>query len=139
VFFRYATVSGGEVGTATTRGRATILLFLTTYDSASQIMARDLASLARTHRPRINVVAIVLEAPKYALLAQVFKRSLALNYPVAMADDAALRGQSPVGPLRRVPTLVVLDRRGRKVWRKEGFVAVRQMEEALELAEGAVR
>jgi hypothetical protein len=114
----------------------TLLLFLTTYDHASQLMARQLKAIMHSRRPRINVGAIVLETPKYSILAPVFKQSLELDYPVVMADDATLRGLGPFGAVRRVPTLIVLDGRGRRVRSEEGYVAPRQIERMLDLATG---
>ena len=69
------------------RGRATVLLFVTTFDLASQAEAKHLEDLYRTHKPRINAVAVVMEAPKYAPLARSFAEVLGLSYPVALADD----------------------------------------------------
>jgi predicted TIM-barrel enzyme len=114
----------------------TLLLFLTTYDHASQVMARQLKVIVHTHRPRINVGAIVLETSKYSILAPVFTQSLELDYPVAMADDATLQGLGPFGAIRRVPTLIVLDGRGRRVRSEEGYVTPRQIERMLNLATG---
>lgn len=132
VVFSFAATDGSELGSATTRGRVTILLFLTTYDNASQLMARQLRSLVHRRRPRINVGAVVLETSKYAVLAPVFRQSLELDYPVAMADEATLQGQGSFGPLRRVPTLVILDRRGRRVWQEEGYVPPERIEAVLD-------
>lgn len=136
VVFSLITTDGSELSSATTRGRVTLLLFLTTYDNASQLMARQFKTIVHHHRPRVNVGAIVLETSKYAVLAPVFKQSLELDYPVAMADEATLRGLGPFGAVHRVPTIIVLDGRGRRVWSQEGFVSPRQVEHVLDLAMG---
>ena len=130
--FSYQATDGSRLDSARVRGRFTVLLFITTFDSASQLMARQLNQTLHTHTPRINVAAIVLEDPDYAPLAQVFHDSLDLDYPVALADAATLRGESPFGPIRRVPTLVVLSPRAERVWRREGFVAPAVVEQALD-------
>lgn len=132
VFFAYRATDGSLVDNARLRGRFTVLLFLTTFDSASQLMARHLDTLLHTHRPRINVAAIVLESSKYSPLAQVFRDSLGLTYPVALADARTLGGASSFGHIRRVPTLVVLNPRGERVWHKEGFVPPALVERALD-------
>jgi hypothetical protein len=134
--FSYPATDGSRVDTARMRGRFTTLLFITTFDSASQLMARQLNQILHTHMPRINVAAIVLEGPDYAPFAQVFHDSLALDYPVAMADAATLRGESSFGPIRRVPTLVVLNPHAELVWEHEGFLPPAAIEQALDSVAG---
>jgi hypothetical protein len=74
-----------------------------------------------------------VEAPKYATLAAAWRGSLALSYPVAMADTLTLSGGGPFGAVSQVPTLVVLDRSGREVWRRSGVVETREIAAALAL------
>jgi len=133
--FLYGTTDGAELSSSTTRGRATALLFVTTYDLLSQLEARQLDDVVRRHRPRANAGAIVLETPKYAVLADSFKKTLGLSYPVAIADDETRQGGGPFGRVAVVPTLVVLDRRGRETFRKPGLAAPRDIEQALGRAE----
>lgn len=129
--FVYGTTEGHELSSATTRGRATAIVFVTTYDLASQVQAKQLERILHSHTPRINVGAIVLETAEYALLADAFRSSLSLSYPVAMADAATLAGHSPFGSIDRVPTTIVLDRSGREVWRKAGLAEAGELEDAL--------
>ncbi|MBI3206556.1 MAG: TlpA family protein disulfide reductase [Myxococcales bacterium] len=133
VEFAYGTTDGGELSSATTRGRATAILFVTTYDVVSQLVAQRLESVLRTHVPRANGGAVVLEAPKYVDLAVAYRSTLSLSYPVAMADANTLSGGGPFGVVGQVPTLVVLDRSGREVWRKTGVAETREIERALAL------
>jgi hypothetical protein len=127
----YGTTEGGELSSATTRGRATAIVFVTTYDLASQIQAKQLEKILRSQTPRINVGAVVLESADYALLADAFRTSLSLSYPVAMADATTLTGRGPFGDIDQVPTTIVLDRSGREVWRKAGLAEPEQIERAL--------
>jgi hypothetical protein len=133
VEFAYGTTDGTELSSANTRGRATAILFVTTYDLASQLMAERLETAIRTHTPRANAGAVVLEAPKYAVMADAFRTTLGLSYPVAMADADTLSGVGPFGHLGRVPSLVVLDRDGREVFRHAGAVEPQVIERALAL------
>jgi hypothetical protein len=110
------------------------VLFVTTYDLASQIEAKRLDEIVRRHRPRANAGAVVLEPPKYAVLADAFRSSLGLGYEVALADAATLAGQGPFGNIPHVPTLFVLDRAGRLVWQKSGLATPREIEQALAAA-----
>jgi hypothetical protein len=132
--FSYVALDGTVVDDARTRGRATVVLFFASYDAMSQMMARRLEELRRQMVPRINVLAIATEAPKYAPLVEAFQETLALGYPVALADRGTLSGEGPFGVVRGTPTLVVLDRAGREVWRGEGVTPVKVLEEWIEAA-----
>jgi len=134
VEFAFGSPDGGELTSATTRGRATAILFVTTYDLASQLVAQRLESVIHRHVPRANAGAVVLEAPKYATFAAAYRSTLGLSYPVAMADSSTLTGGGPFGSIGQVPTLVVLDRSGREVWRRSGVPDTREIERALALA-----
>lgn len=125
------TTAGEEVSAATMRGRVTALLFVTTFDLASQLAAKQLNQALHTHVPRINVAAVVLEAPKYAPLADVFRSSLKLSYPVAIADLELLGRNSTLGEVRSVPTLIILDKRSREVSRHYGAFSNEELDDWL--------
>ncbi len=129
--FDFPLPSGGHVGSQQVAGRATAVLFITTFDLPSQALAKRLDDVLRSHKPRANGIAVVLEAPKYAELATAFADSLGLNYPVAMADQASLEGEGPFGAIHQVPVMVVLDWRGREVARFAGVASPEQIEDAL--------
>ena len=116
----FGTTDGEEVSAEGMRGRVTALVFVTTFDLASQLAAKQLNQAVHTHRPRINAAAVVLEAPKYAPLAEVFRSSLQLSYPVAIADLGMLVRNSTLGEIHSVPTLIVFDPQGREVFRQYG-------------------
>jgi hypothetical protein len=118
--FGFGALDGSVVTGENTRGRVTALLFVTTYDLPSQVAARRLGEVASSHTPRVNAVAIVLEAAENAPLVDVFRSSLRLRYPVAIADVVELRGSAAFNNVDRVPTLVLLDRQGRQVRRHFG-------------------
>ncbi len=133
VAFVYATTTGDELSSATTRGRATAILFITTYDLSSQLLARRLDLVLRRHTPRANAAAIVLEPPKHAVMADAFRTSLKLSYPVAMGTDGNGSG-GPFGLIDRVPTLVILDRSGGETFRHHGVITEHELEAALAVA-----
>ncbi len=123
VEFSYYAVGGAPVSSASLRGRVTAVLFVTTYDSASQLEVQELQGIVRRHVPRINALVVVLEQPQYASLLPVYAESLGLTIPVAIADYATLSGEGPFGRIARVPTLVLLDRQGAERWRAEGTIS----------------
>jgi hypothetical protein len=94
-------------------------------------MARRLNEAMRTHKKRFNAGAVVLEAPSAAPLADVFRQSLGLIYPVAMSDGAERSADGPFGMIETVPTLVLLDRDGRERYRSSGVLSSRDLDEAL--------
>jgi len=77
----------------------------------------------------------VLEAAKYAPLADAFRSVLELSYPVALADLATLQQDSTFAEVVSVPTLLVLDSDGREVTRKTGNFTVPELEAWLARAE----
>ena len=135
VQFAFGTIDGGELSSDTTRGRTTLLLFVTTYDLPSQAEALLLREVIATHKPRANAGVVMMEPPRSAALAQVWRDSLKLDLPVAMASPDLLAGESALGPVHGVPTLLVLDRRGRLVARREGTLNRAQLEECAQLGD----
>jgi hypothetical protein len=123
----FGTTDGQELSAEGMRGRVTALLFVTTFDLASQVAAKQLDQVFHTHRPRINAGAVVVEAAKYAPLADVFRSTLDLSYPVAIADLDMLGRNSTLGEVRSVPTLVILDAEGREVTRKTGTFSLQEL------------
>jgi hypothetical protein len=131
VEFLYGTPSGETLSSANTRGRVTVLLFVTTFDLPSQLMAKRLDVVARRHRPRVNAGAIALEPPNDAPLVEVFRSSLGLGYPVGLTNGTLLDEKGPFGTIDQVPVLVVLDSRGVEVARAEGVVSEAELDAAL--------
>jgi hypothetical protein len=119
------------VSSETQRGRVTALVFITTFDLASQLVARRLADALVSFTPRANAAAVVVEAPAYAELLPAYRTALSLPYPVVMADFATQRGAGPFGSVTHVPTLVVLDREGREVSRHRGSIEPDEIRAAL--------
>jgi hypothetical protein len=133
--FRFDAVDGRPVSTASLANRVSVIGFLTTYDVPSQVVARFLATLERRHSPRINVAVLMLEAPDNRPLVEAFAASLRLDYPIALADAATIAGDGPFAGLHHVPSVVVLDRRGREAWRHVGFVDASTLEAAVRAVE----
>jgi hypothetical protein len=133
--FTFGTLEGEELSSDTTRGRVTALLFVTTYDLPSQAEAQLLRDVLATHKPRANGAIVVMEPPRAAELAQVWARSIRLMLPLAMATPSLMAGESELGRIQGVPTLVVLDRRGRLVERLEGAQTREEIAASLARAE----
>jgi hypothetical protein len=137
--FSFPGVDNLVVSSATTRGRVTAIVFVTTYDIASQLVLRRLGDVIVRFTPRANATAVVVEPPMYADLLPAYSASLQLPFPIVMADFATLQGQGPFASIGRVPTLVVLDRTGREVTRRQGSLSATEIERELARASVASR
>ena len=137
VQFTFGTIDGTEVSSDTTRGRTTALLFVTTYDLPSQAAALFLRDVLSKHKPLANGAIVMLEPPRSAPLVQVWRDQMQLELPVAMASPVLLAGESELGRVLGVPTLVILDRRGRIALRLEGGQDRKQLESSLSEADAA--
>jgi len=131
IHFGYPTLDGQMLSTSTLAGRYSVLAFITTYDNISHAQARFLSSVVKKHVPRINAGLIVLEPPENHVLVEAFVKVVAPPYPVAMADEATIRGEGPFKDMREVPSVIILDQLGREVWRHKGLASNDVIEAAL--------
>lgn len=131
IAFVYENVENGALDSASLRGHRSVIIFITTYDVASQAQARFLTMVQKRHRSRIRAAAIVLERPENRPLVVVFRDALHLDYPVAMGDGDLVAGGGPFGDVHTVPTTILLDEKGRIVWRNVGLAKDTDIEAAL--------
>jgi hypothetical protein len=135
--YEYVALDGQRVSTETNRGKVTVIAVIATYDLGSQVVVRQLAEIrARQHRA-LSVLALVLEPPKNAPLAEAFAGTLELPFPIAMADQATLVGDGPFGHIDTVPTTIVLSADGTEIWRHAGAVLAAEIEDAIARARRA--
>lgn len=135
VEYSFGGIDGEVINSWENQGRVTVLLFVTTFDIASQAQARRLEDLVRTHVPRLNAVAVVLEAPRYVSLARTFRDVLDLHYPVAMVDQHAISEHPILANVKAVPTWLILDQKGRLSAVRSGAYAPEELEQAAKDAE----
>jgi hypothetical protein len=100
----------------------TLVVLVATYDTASQAQVRMLETVYKRYTPRLNALVVALEPPHHHALVEAFAQSLGLTMPVALADEATIAGKGPFDGLQHVPSLVLLDRKGRERWRHLGVV-----------------
>ena len=130
--FRYELADGkGALVPEPLRGRPTVLVFLTTYDLASQAQARFLSGISRRRGTALHAAAVVLEPPENRPLVVAFRDALKLDYPVAMGDASLIAGEGPFGDVHAVPSTVVLDSEGRLVWKHVGLSKEDEIENVL--------
>ncbi len=129
--FAFTSLAGDTVSSGSLRGRMTVLLLLATYDDASQAQARFLSTVVRKHEPRINALGIVAERPENRPLVKLFAETLNLPYPLAMGDVDTLSDSGAFAGMNQVPSLMLLDRDGREVWRHSGLVEAADLSAAI--------
>jgi hypothetical protein len=129
--FAFKTIDGRVVSSQRYEGRMTVVALVATYDTASQAQTRFLQTVFQRHTPRINALLLVLEPPEHLPLVEAYQSSLALSYDVALADEDTVAGKGPFPGLHHVPSIVLLDREGREVWRNLGLVEVEALHAAI--------
>lgn len=128
VQFAYRSIDDAPLTSASLRGRRSVLVFISTFDLASQAQARFLSMVKNRHAPPIHAAAIALEPPENRPLVEAFRSTLGLEYPVALGDAELLAGRGPFGDVSSVPTTVVLDEGGRIVAKRTGLLKDDELE-----------
>jgi hypothetical protein len=123
VDFAFDSLDARAVSSAATRGKVTVLVFVTTGSLIAQAQVDFLVAMAKHDADRVNYAVVALEARDNRELVELYSRSLSLPFPVAMADAPTLAGAGPFGDMTAVPVTLVLDRAGRVALRAEGRVA----------------
>ena len=121
VQFVYDSLDALPVSSAATRGKPTVLAFVTTYDLGSQAQVNYLVAMAKHDAAQTNYALVALEKREERELVEVYKTNLGVTFPVALADEPTIAGGGPFGDVHKIPTIVVLDREGRVVWKKTGM------------------
>lgn len=123
VDFAFDSLDDRPVTSESTRGQVTVLVFVETGSLASQAQVDFVVAMAKNDGDRVHYAVVALEPGDSRELVEVYRRSLGITFPVAMADATTASGGGPFGDVTVVPVTVVLDREGRLVWRLAGRVA----------------
>jgi hypothetical protein len=123
VEFSFDSLDERPVSSSATRGRPTILAFVTTGSLFAQAEIDFLVAMAKNDGDRVNYAAIALEANENRELVELYRKALSVPFPMAMADTETLAGAGPFHDLSAIPVTVLLDGAGRVVWRVDGRVA----------------
>ena len=109
------------VSSAAHRGKPTIIAFVTTGDIIGQAQVSYLVHMAKNDGDRVNYALVALHPRKEIVLVESYCKTLGVEFPVALGDHSATNPAGPFGEIPAVPTLVVLDREGRIVWKHTGL------------------
>jgi hypothetical protein len=122
VDFEFESLDDRPVSAESTRGKPTVLVLVTTGSLSAQAQVDYLVGMAKHDADHVNYAVVALEPRENRALVEIYRRSLNVTFPVAMADDKTLAGASPFGDVSIVPVTVILDRAGRVAWRADGRV-----------------
>jgi hypothetical protein len=123
VDFEFDSLDDRPVSSAAMRGKVSVVVFVTTGSLMAQAQVDFLVAMANHDADRINYAAVALETKENRELVELYRKTLSVPFPVAMADPATLSGSGPLGNVTAVPVTVVLDRAGRVTLRVDARVA----------------
>lgn len=129
--FAFLTLDGQAATSTGYRGRMTLIGFAATFDIGSQAQARFINEVVIKHTPRINALLLVLEPPEHRPMVEAFASSLNLRYDVVHADAATTSRDGPFPGHNFVPSVILLDRDGREVWKNLGLIEAGPLREAI--------
>ncbi|MCC6521204.1 MAG: TlpA family protein disulfide reductase [Polyangiaceae bacterium] len=130
--FAYPALDGSVASSAALAGRMTLVVLGSESDPASTAQARFVIDLFHGHSPRVNALLLLLDPAENLPLVRAFADFLAAPFPVALADADTIAGAGPFPGLHHVPSVLLLDRQGREVWRHVGLAERAELERALE-------
>jgi hypothetical protein len=121
VTYAFDTLDERPVSSTAHRGRPTVLAFVTTGDIVGQAQVDYLVAMAKNDGAKVNYALIALHPRKEIMLVEAYMSALKVEFPVALGDASAMAPQGPFGEIAAVPTIVVLDRDGKIVWKHTGL------------------
>jgi hypothetical protein len=129
--FAFDSLDARDVSTGAVIGKPTVVVFMTTWDLSSQAQIDFLVPMSKKDGGAVNYVMVALQEPKERELVEVYASHLGVTFPVALADKGVMDGGGPFGELKAVPTLVILDRAARMVWRHVGLARPEEIRDGL--------
>jgi len=121
VTYAFDTLDERPVSSSAHRGRPTILAFVTTGDIVGQAQVDYLVAMAKNDGAKVNYALIAMHPRKEIMLVEAYMSALKVEFPVALGDASAMAPQGPFGEIAAVPTIIVLDRDGKIVWKHTGL------------------
>lgn len=123
VSFSFDSLDDRPVSSDVSRGKPAVLAFVTTGSLPAQAQVDFLVTMSGNDGDRVFYAVVSLDPGENRELVEIYRKSLGIKFPVAMADDATRAGAGPFGDVTSVPVTILLDRLGRVVWRVDGRVA----------------
>lgn len=121
VTYAFDPVDERPVSSDVHRGKPTVIVFVTTGDIVGQAQASYLVHMAKNDGERVNYALVALHPRKEIVLVDSYRKTLGIEFPVALGDSSATHAGGPFGDIPAVPTIVILDRSGHIVWKHTGL------------------
>ncbi|MGB0679052.1 MAG: TlpA family protein disulfide reductase [Polyangiales bacterium] len=107
-------------------GQPLLLFVFATFDGASQAAVKPLRRLVA--EDNAQVLGVLTAQPNARQLLELWTHAIEPNFPTAYdAEQRLRRGGSALGPVRSVPTYIVLDAHGRIAGRHQGYASLRRL------------
>jgi hypothetical protein len=123
VDFEFDSLDGRPVSSAATRGKITVVAFVTTGSLMAQAQVDYLVAMAGRDGDAVNYLLVAVETRDNRELVDLYRKTLKVSFPVAVVEPTSAAAAGGFGDVTSVPVTVVLDRAGRPVLRTEGRVA----------------
>jgi hypothetical protein len=123
VAFSFDSLDDRPVSSEVSRGKPAVLTFVTTGSLPAQAQVDFLVTMSGNDGDHVFYAVVSLDPRENRELVEIYRKSLGIKFPVAMADEATRAGTGPFGDVTTVPVTILLDRLGRVVWRVDGRVA----------------
>jgi len=119
--FAFDSLDDRPVSSAVMRGKPSVLAIVTTGDIVGQAQVDYLVAMAKNDGDKVNYAVVALHPRKEIVLVEAYMSTLKVTFPVALGDASTMTAAGPFGEIPAVPTVVVLDREGRIVWKHTGL------------------
>jgi thiol-disulfide isomerase/thioredoxin len=129
--FSFESLDTRPVSSAAFAGKPVVLAFIATWDLLSQAQVRFLDQMSKHDVDKVSYVAVFLQETKDRELIEVYRSTLNVTFPMAIADRGTLAGTGPFGDVHTVPTVVVLDGSGNVRFQKVGLAKTEEIRAAL--------
>jgi hypothetical protein len=121
VDYVFDTLDERAVSSFAHRGKPTVLTFVTTGDIVGQAQVDYLVAMAKNDGAKVNYALVALHPRKEIPIVEAYLSALKVEFPVALGDASVMTSAGPFGEISAVPTVIVLDREGRIVWKHTGL------------------
>lgn len=128
--WEFSSLDSRPVSSAAFAGKPVALVFVTTYDPISQQQVNYDLALADEF-PNVGFALVALQEPSSRELVEIYRDTLKIKFPVALADAATIAGGGTLGDVHRIPSTVLVGRDGKIAWRHDGGVMPAEMREHL--------
>ncbi|WP_394837857.1 TlpA family protein disulfide reductase [Pendulispora rubella] len=122
VRFEYDSLDERPVSSAAMKGKLSVIAFITTWDLSSQAQVDYLVPMSKRDGDQVAYALVALQPRRDRELIELYRTKLGVTFPVALGDAETISGSGAFGDVHAVPTVIILDREGRVVWRNVGLV-----------------